>query len=83
MIHYHLRKSHIITPINRRHDNVAGGDPRTPLGGDRMEPPSLFTARGQLTACSLAGAVSCPPAPLRAADEAARMGGERSRQEGL
>lgn len=60
-----------------------GGTPEPPLEVTEWNLLPFLPARGQLTACSLAGAVSCPPAPLRAAGEAAWMGGERSRQEGL
>lgn len=84
MIHYHLRKSYIITPINRRLDNVAGGHPRTPKDMRIDLSGPSFPARGQLSACSLAGAASCPPAPFRAtpakgwngvATETSRIGG--------
>ena len=80
MIHYHLRKSHIITPINRRRDNVSGGHPRPPeeMRTDHSDP-------------SLPPVDNWLPAPLRAQPVAHRLafrttpatcrdGGRRRRQ---
>lgn len=60
-----------------------GETPDPPLEVTEWNLPSLLPARGQLPASPMNGAGSCPPASVARNVEAARMGGERSRQEGL
>ena len=79
MISLSLRKSHIITPINRSVIMWNGGFPQTPLG-DENRPFCFLPARGQPPASPMNGAGGCPPAGVsHDASRWAGMGWRRRR----